>query len=90
MIQAVQLGIYKILVVSNILGYVLVSGRPEGAPAAACSNIVPQHSGSPSTDPLPYSVDLSDFPLDHYFRGETYTSKYHIVTASFYIQYQNC
>ncbi|XP_065918054.1 uncharacterized protein [Dysidea avara] len=71
--MAVQLRIFKILVVSNILGYVLVSGRPEGAPTAACSNIVPRHPGSPSTDPLPYSVDLSDFPLDHYYRGETYT-----------------
>jgi len=65
--------------VSNILGYILVSGRPEGAPPSACedgTNIVPGHGGSPSTTPLPYSVDLSDFPLDHYFRGETYTSKH--------------
>ena len=63
---------------SNILGYVLVNGRPEGAPAAACedgTNIVPGHvPNSPSTSPFPYSVDISDI-LNGYNPGENYTSK---------------
>jgi len=66
--------------VSNILGYLLVSGLPAGAPQAACedgTNIVPAHGGSPSTTPLPYSVNLNDFPLGYYFRGETYISKHY-------------
>jgi len=74
--------VLKVLVVSNILGYILVSGRPNGAPPEACedgTNIVPGHGGSPSTTPLPYSVDLSDFPLGFYFRGETYTSKHYAI-----------
>lgn len=72
---------FRVLLVSNILGYVLVNGLPAGAPLAACetgTNLVPGHGGSPQTVPLPYTVDLSDFPLDHYFRGETYTSKDHV------------
>ena len=39
---------------SNILGYILVSGRPNGAPRQACedgTNIVPGHAGSPQTTP---------------------------------------
>ena len=63
-----------------ILG--MVTGRPKGAPDIACTDIRPRHVGFPSTDPLPYSVDLSDFPLDHYFTNETYTSKYHVLISS--------
>lgn len=56
-----------------------VRGRPEGAPPAACgmtTDIVPNHAGiSPSTDPIPYTVDLSDFTGGQYIPGDTYTSK---------------
>ena len=64
---------------SNILGYVLVNGRPEGAPEAACedgTNIVPVHvPNSPSTSPVPYSVDICDIPSSGYVPGQNYTSK---------------
>ena len=56
----------------------LVSGRPEGAPFAACeggTNIVPGHGGSSSTDPLPYSVNLSGFPSLIYTPGQMHNSK---------------
>ena len=60
---------------SNILGYVLVNGRPNGAPPEACATIIPGHvPNSPSTDPFPYSVDISS--LDNgYDPGENYNSK---------------
>lgn len=54
-----------------------VHGRPEGAPPEACAEIAPMHAGiSPSTDPFPYSVDLSDFTGGEYIPGDTYQSKY--------------
>ena len=63
---------------SNILGYVLVYGRPNGAPRAACedgTNIVPGHAPNPpSTSPVPYSVDISSL-LNGYNPGENYNSK---------------
>ena len=64
---------------SNILGYVLVNGRPDGAPRAACedgTNIVPDHvPNSPSTSLFPYSVDISSIPSSGYVPGQNYTSK---------------
>ena len=63
------------LVVSLLLA-TTAHGRPEGAPPEACAQIAPMHAGiSPSTDPLPYSVDLSDFTGDEYVPGDTYQSK---------------
>ncbi|XP_065899816.1 putative defense protein 3 [Dysidea avara] len=60
------------LVVSLLLA-TTAHGRPEGAPPEACAQIAPMHAGiSPSTDPLPYSVDLSDFTGDEYVPGDTY------------------
>ena len=51
-------------------------GLPEGAPPEACAQIVPVHAGiSPSTDPLPFSIDLSDFTGGEYVPGDTYQSK---------------
>ena len=57
----------------------LVNGRPEGAPAAACedgTNIVPNHVPYPpsSSQRVPFSVDISDI-LSGYNPGENYTSK---------------
>ena len=74
--QATEL--LRILIVSSILGYMLVSGRPEGAPRAACedgTNIVPGHGGSPQTIPVPYSVNLSGFPDLRYIPGQMHNSK---------------
>ena len=57
----------------------LVNGMPNGAPDAACvdgTNVVPGHvPNSPSTSPLPYSVDLSSIPSSGYIPGQNYTSK---------------
>ena len=57
----------------------LVNGMPNGAPDAACedgTNIVPGHvPNSPSTNPLPYSVDISSIPSSGYIPGQNYTSK---------------
>ena len=62
---------------SNILGYVLVYGRPNGAPPEACATIIPGHVPNlPSTSPIPYSVDISSL-LNGYNPGENYTSKYY-------------
>ena len=50
-------------------------GLPGGAPLEACAQIAPMHVGiSPSTDPLPFSVDLSDFTGGEYVPGDTYQS----------------
>ncbi|XP_065899813.1 reelin domain-containing protein 1-like [Dysidea avara] len=66
----------KYLVQCLVVSLLLVTtahGRPEGAPPEACAQIAPMHAGiSPSTDPLPYSVDLSDFTGDEYVPGDTY------------------
>ena len=76
-LQATEL--LRILIVSNILGYMLVNGRPEGAPVAACeggTNIVPGHApNTPSTTPVPYLVDLSDIPNTGYVPRWNYISK---------------
>jgi len=56
-------------------------GRPEGAPPEACAQIAPMHAGiSPSIDPLPFNVDLSDFTGGEYVPGDTYQSKNTIST----------
>ena len=67
-----------IIILSSILELiVVVDSRPEGAPLSACGDIVPQHSpNSPSTDPLPFAVNLSDFTFDCYIGGQNYTSKH--------------
>ena len=68
---------YKVCCFAVILSLVTTAhGRPEGAPPEACAQIAPMHAGiSPSTDPLPYSVDLSDFTGGEYVPGDTYQSK---------------
>jgi len=69
--------------VSSILGYMLVNGRPEGAPAAACeggTDIVPGHVlFTPSTITIPYSVNLSNIPSTGYIPRQTYKSKCYAV-----------
>ena len=57
----------------------LVNGMPDGAPEGACeggTNLVPNHvPNPPSTDPLPYSVDISSISSSGYIPGQNYTSK---------------
>jgi len=57
----------------------LVNGRPEGAPAAACegdTDIIPGHTPNTlSTMAVPYSVDLSDIPNTGYAPRRNYNSK---------------
>ena len=76
-------GLLKIFIVSNILGYVLVNGRPGGAPQAACedgTNIVPGHIPNlPSTSPVPYSVNISGIPSSGYVAGQNYISKCYLI-----------
>ena len=71
--------LYLVLVALNIVEIVVVHGLSTGAPLEACkggNNIVPFHGAPPSTDPLPYSVDLSNFTGNVYMPGMTYESKY--------------
>ena len=67
-----------IIILSSVLELiVVVDSRPEGAPLSACGDIVPQHgSNSPSTDQLPFTVNLSDFTFDCYIGGQNYISKH--------------
>ncbi|XP_065906698.1 uncharacterized protein [Dysidea avara] len=64
------------MLLSSIYGIVVVvDGRSSGAPPDACetgTDIVPDHGASPSTDPLPFSVDLSGFKGNLYNAGQTY------------------
>ena len=56
----------------------LANGRPEGAPPEACeggTNIVPDHPGTISSLPVPYSVDISSISSTGYVPGQNYTSK---------------
>ena len=63
-------------IVAVLLLTTSVQGRSLGAPDDACVDIAPEHgSSSPSSDPLPYSVDLSDFTGGEYTPGQTYLSK---------------
>ena len=67
---------------SSILGYVLVSGRPEGARArreAVCDDngfdILSDLGGTPSSLPIPIDVTFLDIPNAGYMPGKTYNSK---------------
>ena len=66
------------MLLSSIYGIVVVDGRSDGAPPDACgtvTDIVPNHFSSLSTDPLPFSVDLSSFKGNLYNAGQTYNSE---------------
>ena len=53
-----------------------MQGRPGGGAFACCTNIAPEHSSlPPSSDPLPYSIDLSGFTDGEYIPGATYQSR---------------
>lgn len=55
-----------------------VKGLPNGAPKAACedgTDLVPSHFFPPSTNPLPYEVDISHFTGQTYVPGQSYNSK---------------
>ena len=54
----------------------IVNGFPDGAPEAACNDLLPQHGGSPSTDPLPFVVNTSEFVNQTYIPNQLYASKY--------------
>ncbi|XP_065907202.1 putative defense protein [Dysidea avara] len=66
-----------IIVLTSTLRCVVVDGMSSGAPVAACetgTNIVPNHSpNTPSTNQLPFSVDLTEFTENIYNPGRTYT-----------------
>jgi len=69
-----------IIILSSILELVVfVDSFPTGAPMEACTDITPQHgNNTPSTDPVPFSVDLSDFTVNTlvcYIGGYNYSSK---------------
>ena len=70
--------LYHVLVTLSILEIVVIRGYPTGAPLEACksgTNIVPNHGVLPSTNPLPYSVDLSNFTDNAYIPGKAHKSK---------------
>ena len=53
-----------------------VQGRSGGAPSEACDDIAPEHApNSPSSDPLPYSIDFRGFTGGEYIPGTTYQSR---------------
>ena len=65
----------------TLLVITTVKGLPSGAPTSACedgTDLVPSHFYSPSTDPLPYEVDISLLAGQTYIPDKTYNSKYHV------------
>ena len=55
-----------------------MQGFSSGAPPGACedgTDLVPGHVVQPSTDPLPYEVDISEFVCQSYIPTKTYKSK---------------
>ncbi len=59
----------------------LAESFPSGAPMSACDTLAPNpfsHGAPPNTDPIPYSIDLSDFDEGDgvlgYQPGTTYQS----------------
>ena len=62
-----------------------MEGRSSGAPPEACADIVPNHEGSPSTNPIRYFVSLRDFKDNEYVAGQNYTSK-----CVHYVSIVNC
>ncbi|XP_065906599.1 putative defense protein 3 isoform X2 [Dysidea avara] len=66
---------YAILLSCALL-ITVVNSRSSGAPEDACgttTDIVPGHTGSPQTSPVPYTVDLSTLTGMMYTPGQTYT-----------------
>ena len=78
LIPLLKATVKHIIVLDGILQLVVVvDSRITGAPPLACGQIVPQHdSFSPSNDPLPCSVNLSDFAIGSYIGRQSYNSKY--------------
>ena len=68
-------GFWLSVVLTLSLSLNAVLGRRLGAPIDACGNITPQHGGASSTDPLPYTVNISNIG-DYYIPGRTYTSEH--------------
>ena len=68
-----------------------MEGRRSGAPPEACgidTDIVPNHGGSPSTNPIRYFVSLIDFKDNEYIAGQNYTSKcVHCEYCKLYVYY---
>lgn len=58
-----------------LLATATVKGFSIGAPEIACANLVPAHPGSPSVDPPPYEVNISQFDDQTYVPGQLYNSK---------------
>ena len=56
-----------------------MEGRSSGAPSDACgyvTDIVPNHISPPSTNPIPYFVNLREFSSSKYNPNQTYTSEW--------------
>jgi len=52
-----------------------VMGYSSGAPESACDNLIPGHSPSQDTGPVPFIVNISSLN-DGYVGGQSYTSEY--------------
>ena len=89
----------RIFIVSSILGYVLVSGRPQGARArrgAVCDDngfdILSNLGGTPSSLPIPIDVTFLNVPESGYVPGRSYNSEcYHmawIFAICLFLQYE--
>ena len=52
-----------------------VNGHSFGAPSGACQDITPQHGLTSSTTPVPYEVDISEFPCQSYIPTKAYKCK---------------
>jgi len=68
--------------VSLLLTTCIVEGLPNGAPRLACedgTDLVPSHFFPPSSDPLPYVVNISHFVGQTYVPDQQYSSKYDFI-----------
>jgi len=65
-----------ILLVGMInISVICIEALPNGAPASACSDFIPQHlPNQVATGPVPYVVNVSNIG-DSYTSGQTYPSE---------------
>lgn len=70
---------HLVLFIVLLLAFVTVSvnGFSSGAPAVACSNLIPLHLwNKPSSSLLPFTANTSDFVGQLYIPNQLYTSEY--------------
>ena len=81
----------KIVVAAVALAFICLfqaEALPRGAPASACSTLVPNHASNQAGNvPFPYEVDLSALALSPsafgYEGGKSYRSKSQVVNYSY-------